>query len=111
MKLYRWDSFSRVFTATVLQDYMPLQDRVVLQGHRLDKGKRLKATVNSEDSLICLLTGSWCVNIANRQLIVHYDEAVIIPSGFEHSVEAIEDSFAVQVVNEKESGDQYLWGV
>ena len=112
MKLYRWDSFARIFTTTVLQDYRPLRERVVLQSHRLDKGKRIKATVNSEDSVICLLSGAWRVNIANNQLIVYYDEAVVIPSGFEHSVEAIEDSFAVQVVHEKEgSSDQYLWGV
>jgi hypothetical protein len=77
MKLYRWDSFERIFTTTVLKDYMPLRERVVLQGHRLDKGKRITATVNSEDSLICMLSGSWRMNIANNQLIVNHDEAVV----------------------------------
>jgi hypothetical protein len=37
------------------------------------------------------------MQIANSQLTVRHDEAIIIPSGFSHSAEAIEDSFAVQL--------------
>jgi hypothetical protein len=35
-------------------------------------------------------------------LTVRHDEAVIIPSGFSHSAEAIEDSFALQMEDEQE---------
>jgi dTDP-4-dehydrorhamnose 3,5-epimerase-like enzyme len=43
------------------------------------------------------------MQIAGSQLTVRNDEAVIIPSGFSHSAEAIEDSIAVQMTE-----DQFL---
>ena len=54
---------------------------------------------------------AWRMQIANSQLTVRHDEAVIIPSGFSHSAEAIEDSFAQMEDEQEHSGSDSRWAV
>ncbi len=100
MTLYRWDSVERKFTPTSVQNNMPPGERV--RRLRVGKGQRVRAEVATGELFIRLIEGAWRMQIANSQLTVRHDEAVIIPSGFSHSAEAIEDSVAVQMEDDQE---------
>ena len=79
---------------------------------RVSKGERIRAEVATGDLMIQILEGAWRMEIANKELTVRHDEAVVIPSGFSHSAEAIEDSSAVQTADDPDySGDDSLWAV
>ena len=111
MKLYHWDSFERRFLAVPVQDHLPSGERVRMMSLQVGKGERVNSVAASDDQMICLLRGSWRMSIANNELVIRRNEAVIIPSGFHHSAEAIEDSFALQMVREPEREEECLWGV
>jgi mannose-6-phosphate isomerase-like protein (cupin superfamily) len=109
MTLYRWDSAERKFTQTSDDVKMPSRDAKRM---RVSKGERVRAEVATGDLMIQVLEGAWRMEIANKELTVRHDEAVVIPSGFSHSAEAIEVSSAVQTVDDPEySGDDSLWAV
>lgn len=109
MTLYRWDSAERKFTQTSDDVKRPSRDAKRMH---VSKGERVRAEVATGDLMIQVLEGAWRMEIANKELTVHHDEAVVIPSGFSHSAEAIEDSSAVQTVDDPEySGDDSLWAV
>src|SRR6185295_10175520 len=109
MTLYRWDSIERKFTSTSDNTEMPQGDSAQ---RRVNKGERTRAEVATGDLLIQVLEGAWRMQIANNELTVHHDEAVVIPSGFSHSAEAIEDSSAVQTVDDPDyTGDDSRWAV
>ena len=111
MTLYRWDCIQRKFTSTSVQGEMPPGERVHRR-FRVGKGERIRAEVATGELIIRVLEGAWRMQIANDQLTVRHDEAVIIPSGFSHSAEAIEDSFALETVDEREHrSDDSLWAV
>ncbi|MEK6285434.1 MAG: hypothetical protein AABO57_06815 [Acidobacteriota bacterium] len=111
MTLYRWDSVERKFTPTSVQSDMP-PGHGVPRTVRVGKGQRIRAEVATGDLCIQVLEGAWRMQIANDQLTVRHDEAVIIPSGFSHSAEAIEDSFALETADEQEHrSDDSLWAV
>jgi quercetin dioxygenase-like cupin family protein len=112
MTLYCWDSFERKFMPAPIQDQLQWDERVSMKSLQVSKGESVSAGVASGESLICLLRGAWQVKMAGSQLTVRHDEAVIIPKGFSHSAEAIEDSFALQMVREQETSERdCLWGV
>jgi len=79
---------------------MPLGERV--RRMHVGKGQRIRAEVATGELFIRVMEGAWRMQIANSQLTVRHDEAVIIPSGFSHSAEAIEDSLALQMEDEQE---------
>ena len=111
MTLYRWDSVERKFTSTSVQSNTPPGERG-LRRLRVDKGQRTKAEVATGELFIRVLEGECRMQIANNQLTVRCDEAVIIPSGFSHSAEAIEDGFALETVDEQEHrSNDSLWAV
>ena len=104
MTLYRWDSAEKKFTPTsVKRAIKPAEGARRL---RVEKGQRVRAEVATGDLLIQMIEGAWKMQIANSQLTVRHDEAIIIPSGFSHSAEAIEDSFAVQMEDDQEHNAQ-----
>ena len=110
MTLYRWDSIERRFTPTSVRNDMPPGDRV--RRLRISKGQRMRAEVATGELLIRVIEGAWRMQIANSRLTVRHDEAVIIPSGFSHSAEAIEDSVAVQMEDDQEHpGSCSRWAV
>ena len=111
MTLYHWDSLERRFLPVPVQDHLPSGERVRMMSLRVEKGERVSAVAASDDQMICLLRGSWRMIIANNELLVRRNEAVVIPSGFDHSLEAIEDSFALRMVREPERDEECLWGV
>jgi quercetin dioxygenase-like cupin family protein len=91
---------------------MPHGERVQWKQLRVGKGQRIRAEVASGELFIRMLEGAWRMQIANSHLTVRHNEAVIIPSGFSHSAEAIEDSFVVQMVNAGDhTGPDSLWAV
>lgn len=100
MTLYRWDSVERKFTPTLVRNDMPRGDRI--RRMRVGKGQHTRPEVATGELFIRVIEGAWRMQIANSQLTVRHDEAVIIPSGFSHSAEAIEDSFALQMEDEAE---------
>ena len=109
MTLYRWDSAERKFTQTSDHVKTPARDAKRM---RVSKGERVRAEVATGDLMIQVLEGAWRMEIANNELTVHHDEAVVIPSGFSHSAEAIEDSSAVQTVDDPDyTGDDSRWAV
>jgi len=111
MTLYRWDSIERKFTPTSVRSDMPPGEQVHRR-FRVGKGERIRAEVATGELIIRVLEGAWRMQIANDELTVRHDEAVIIPSGFSHSAEAIEDSFALETVDEREHrSDDSLWAV
>ena len=111
MTLYRWDSVERKFTATSVQEGIPPGEGAP-RSLRVGKGQSIRAEVATGELLIQVIDGAWRMQIANNHLTVRHDEAVIIPSGFSHSAEAIEDSFAVETVDEQEHRkDDSLWAV
>lgn len=110
MTLYRWDSVERKFTRTTVRNDMPPGERV--RNLRIGKGQRIRAEVATGELLIRVIEGAWRMQIANSRLTVCHDEAVIIPSGFSHSAEAIEDSVAVQMEDDQEHpGSCSRWAV
>jgi quercetin dioxygenase-like cupin family protein len=112
MTLYRWDSVERRFTSTSVENDMPYDERVQVKQLRVGKGQHIPAEVASGELFIRVLEGAWRLRIAESHLTVRYNEAVIIPSGFSHSVEAIEDSYAVQMINARDSAARdSLWAV
>ena len=112
MKVYRWDSYERRFLPARIQDHTPSGESVLLQSLQVRKGEMVTSTGLPSERMICLLRGSWKMNIAEHELTVRRSEAIIIPSGFNHSAEAMEDSFAIQMVRQHEQpDDSYLWGV
>jgi mannose-6-phosphate isomerase-like protein (cupin superfamily) len=112
MTLYRWDSVERKFRRTSVKSEAPARERVLLKRMRVGKGQRIRAEVASGELFIRVIEGAWRMQIANSQLTVRHNEGVIIPSGFSHSAEAIEDSFAVQMVDARDhTGPESLWAV
>jgi quercetin dioxygenase-like cupin family protein len=109
MTLYRWDSVARKFTPTSVQNNMPPGERV--RRLRVGKGQRVRAEVATGELFIRVIEGAWRMQIANSQLTVRHDEAVIIPSGFSHSAEAIEDSFALQMEEQEHAANDSRWAV
>lgn len=111
MTLYRWDSIERRFTPTSVRNAMPAGKRSSMKLH-MDKGQRSRAEVATGELFIRMIKGSLQMQIANSQLTVRNDEAVIIPSGFSHSAEAIEDSVALQTTDDQlQPGDDSRWAV
>jgi mannose-6-phosphate isomerase-like protein (cupin superfamily) len=111
MTLYRWDSVERKFTPTSVHGDIPPDERV-LRRFRVGKGERISPKVATGELFIRVLEGAWQMQIANNQLTVRHDEGVIIPSGFSHSAEAIEDSFALETVDDQEHAfDDSRWAV
>lgn len=104
MTLYRWDSVERKFTPRSAQINMDGGGEAGERVRRIHvgKGQRVRAEVASGELLIRVVEGAWRMQIANSQLTVRHDEAVIIPSGFSHSAEALEDSFALQTEDVQE---------
>jgi len=102
MTLYRWDSAEKKFTPTSVK--RTIKPGETARRLRVEKGQRVRAEVASGDLLIQMIEGAWRMQIANSKLTVRHDEAIIIPSGFSHSAEAIEDSFAVQMEDDQEPG-------
>ncbi len=102
MTLYRWDCAEKKFTPTSVKRTIKPGDGA--RRLRVEKGQRVRAEVATGDLLIQMIEGAWRMEIANSQLTVRHDEAIIIPSGFSHSAEAIEDSFAVQMEDDQEHG-------
>jgi quercetin dioxygenase-like cupin family protein len=98
MRIYQWDSSEKKFTPA--RDYSPPGERVLMMSLTVEKGERVTGRPAPSEQMICLLRGAWRMKIADKDLIVRRNEAVVIPSGFEHSAVAIEDSFALQVVRE-----------
>ena len=112
MTLYRWDSIERKFTPAPFRDEILPGERVPLKPLRIGKGERLRVEVATGDLFIRMLEGAWRMQIANSQLTVRRNEGVIIPSGFSHSAEAIEDSVVLRIVDEQVHGaDASLWAV
>jgi quercetin dioxygenase-like cupin family protein len=112
MKVYRWDSYERRFLAARMHDSTAPGERVMLMTLQVKKGDRVSSAGLPDERMICLLRGSWRMNVADHELMVRRSEAIVIPSGFGHSAEAVEDSFALQLVREPEQADDgYLWGV
>ena len=112
MTLYRWDSVERKFTASSVQSDLSDAERALLKPVRVGKGQRIRAEVATGELFIRMLEGAWRMEIANSQLTVRDNEAVIIPSGFSHSAEAIEDSLALQTTDEQELiGSDSRWAV
>ncbi|HXG92309.1 MAG TPA: hypothetical protein VNN73_08070 [Blastocatellia bacterium] len=111
MTLYCWNSFERRFIPTHDREHIPSGERVLLRSLEIGKGERVTGEATSGEQFICILRGAWRMKIAGNLLTVRDSEAVIIPSGFKHSAEAIEDSFALQMVREREPNEDYLWGV
>ncbi|HLG15097.1 MAG TPA: hypothetical protein VJH03_11425 [Blastocatellia bacterium] len=110
MKVYRWDSFERRFNPGPFQDYLPPGEKVLMMTVAIGKGETVGGTAASGERMFCLLRGSWHMSVAESDLVVRRNEAVIIPSGFPHTAMAIEDSFALQM--ERESGEEEnLWAV
>lgn len=110
MTLYRWDSIDRKFTPTSVRNDMQPGERV--RRMRVGKGQHTRPEVATGELFIRVIEGAWRMQIANSQLTVRHDEAVIIPSGFSHSAEAIEDSFALQMEDEQEQGsNDSRWAV
>jgi quercetin dioxygenase-like cupin family protein len=111
MTLYRWDSTERRFTPTSVRNEFPTGKRSPLK-LRMNKGQRIRAEVATGELLIRMIKGAWRMQIANSQLTVRNDEAVIIPSGFSHSAEAIEDSVALQTTDDQlQPGEDSRWAV
>ena len=111
MTLYRWDSIERRFTPTLVRSEIHAGKRSPLK-LRMDKGQRIRTEVATGDLFIRMIKGAWRMQIANSQLTVHNDEGVIIPSGFSHSAEAIEDSVALQTTDDQlQPGDDSRWAV
>lgn len=111
MTLYRWDSSERRFTPTLVRNEIQTGSRSP-QKLRIDKGQRIRAEVATGELLIRMVKGAWRMQIADSQLTVRNDEAVIIPSGFSHSAEAIEDSVALQTTDDQlQSSDDSRWAV
>jgi quercetin dioxygenase-like cupin family protein len=111
MTLYRWDSTERRFTPTSVRNDIPAGKRAPLK-MQMDKGQRIRAEVATGELCIRMIKGAMRMQIANSQLTVRNDEAVIIPSGFSHSAEAIEDSVALQTSDDQFlSGDDSRWAV
>ena len=100
MKLYQWDSRNKRFTSAASGYSVPDAEQVTLSSVQIDKGQRVDISSSPNEQMICLLRGAWRVDIPGGALIVRRNEAVIIPPGVEHSAEAIQDSFAVQMVRE-----------
>lgn len=111
MTLYRWDSIERRFTSTFVRSELHAGKRSPLK-LQMDKGQRIRTEVATGDLFIRMIKGAWRMQIANSQLTVHNDEGVIIPSGFSHSAEAIEDSVAIQTTDDQlQSSDDSRWAV
>jgi mannose-6-phosphate isomerase-like protein (cupin superfamily) len=109
MKLYRWDSSEREFVPA-RETRIPRSTET--KDLRIGKGERTRSEVATGDLLIEVLEGACRMEIANRELTVHHDEAVVIPSGFSHRTEAIEDSVAVQSFDvQQDSVDESMWAV
>ena len=112
MTLYRWDSGKRKFTPASIRNELIPDDRGSLKPLQVGKGERVHVDVAAGDLFIRMLKGAWRMQIANSQLTVRHDEAVIIPSGFSHSAEAIEDSVVLRTVDEQViTSDASLWAV
>lgn len=110
MTLYRWDSAERKFTPTSVRSDITQGERV--RRMRVGKGQHTSPEVATGELFIRVVEGEWRMQIANSQLTVRHNEAVIIPSGFSHSAEAIEDSFALQVEDDQENaGHDSRWAV
>lgn len=110
MTLYRWDSAEKKFMPTSVHSDIPRGERV--RRMRMGKGERVRAEVATGDLCIRVIEGAWRMQIANSHLTVRHDEAVIIPSGFSHSAEAIEDSCALQMEDENEhASNDSRWAV
>lgn len=111
MTLYRWNSIERRFTPTSVRNQRPAGNQSPLK-MQMDKGQSIRAEVATGDLCITMIKGAWRMQIANSQLTVRNNEAVIIPSGFSHSAEAIEDSVALQTSDDQLlSGDDSRWAV
>ena len=111
MTLYRWDSTERRFTSTSDRIETPASDSALRERHT-EKGQRTRPDVATGDLCITMLKGAWQMQIANSELTVRDNEAVIIPSGFSHSAEAIEDSVALETSEEQNpSADDSRWAV
>jgi mannose-6-phosphate isomerase-like protein (cupin superfamily) len=112
MTLYRWESIERKFTPAPFPSEMLPAERVPLKPLRIGKGERVRVEVATGDLFIRMLEGAWRMQIANSQLTVRHNEAVIIPSGFSHSAEAIEDSVVLRIVDDQmPASDSSLWAV
>jgi hypothetical protein len=113
MTLYRWDSIERRFTPTLVREINAgKRSPLKLQKLRMDKGQRIRTEVATGDLFIRMIKGAWRMQIANSQLTVRNDEGVIIPSGFSHSAEAIEDSVAIQTTDDQlQSSEDSRWAV
>ena|SRR5215831_7219127 len=98
MRVYRWNPLERNFSPSVMQQDMAPGERVLMESLQVGKGERVRGDGISNERMICLLKGSWRLKVADNNLLVRRNEAVIIPSGFDHSAEAIEDSFALQMI-------------
>ena len=102
MTLYRWDSVERKFARTSVRSELPQAEPV--KRMRIGKGQHTRPEVATGDLCIRVIEGAWRMQIADSQLTLRHDEAVIIPSGFSHSAEAIEDSCALQMEDDQEHG-------
>jgi len=110
MTLYRWDSLERKFTSVSIRNDIPPGESI--RRVRVGKGQRTRPEIATGEVLIRVLEGAWQMQIADNQLTLRNNEAVMIPSGFSHSAEAIEDSFAIETVDEQEHRrDDSLWAV
>ena len=102
MKLYEWNSVARKFTRRPAGGDLPEGDRVLVASLEITKGDQVIGGPGNRERWICVLKGAWILNIDGSNLIVRRNEGVVIPPGTEHRIEALRDSFALQVVCDPE---------
>jgi quercetin dioxygenase-like cupin family protein len=98
MKLYQWDSQRKRFMPGGGEYTVPAAEPVTVSSLEVSKGQQVSGHFSASEQMIFLLKGAWRVKVGTDDLIVRRNEAVVIPPGFEHSAEAIQDSFALQMV-------------
>ena len=110
--MYSFNPQKQSFQPEAMQAHVRTSERALVTTFRLGKGEHHRIRQHHEARLICLLEGSWNVEINGQAMIVRQDEGLLIPSGHDHSAQALEDSCALEIIPENNlDQEEYLWGV
>ncbi|MGE5360009.1 MAG: cupin domain-containing protein [Bacteroidales bacterium] len=97
VRLHRWDEIALEKLTELVSRKIVAGERQMLVQSYLKKGALVPRHAHESEQMTYVLQGSLKFVIADEEFVVEEGEVLHIPSGLEHQLEALEDTFELDV--------------
>ena len=94
MAFYDWENMKPEEVTEMYRRQVALGENVMVARVDVMKDAVTQPHMHESEELIAVLKGAWRFYLPDREVVVHANQMLTIPSGIEHSSEALEDTIA-----------------